>query len=94
MRTAKQGLPARHTDTMPIKPLPKGVVAQIRSSLVITSLNSVAEGLFKNSLDAGASRISISLNYGRGNCSVEDNGLGIPPSDFQENGGLGKLHCK
>jgi DNA mismatch repair protein MLH3 len=79
---------------MSIRPLPGDVIAQIRSSIVITSLNAVVCGLVENALDAGASRISISVNYGRGNCSVEDNGIGIEPADFQEGGGLGNLHCK
>ncbi|KAK3387304.1 hypothetical protein B0H63DRAFT_155489 [Podospora didyma] len=77
---------------MSIQPLPYDVVAQIKSSAAITSLNSAACGLLQNSLDADASKISISVDYTRGNCSVEDNGLGIPPADFEENGGLSKLH--
>jgi DNA mismatch repair protein MLH3 len=79
---------------MSIKLLPGDVIAQIKSSVVITSLNGVVFGLLQNSLDAAASKISISIDYGRGNCTIEDNGLGIPPSDFQEDGGLGKLHCE
>lgn len=78
---------------MSIQPLPGDVVAQIKSSATITSLNDAACGLLRNSLDAGASKINISLDHSRGNCSVEDNGLGIPPASFQEDGGLGKLHC-
>ena len=78
---------------MSIKPLPGNVVAQIKSSTVITSLNGVAYGLVQNSLDAQASRINLSVDYRRGNCTVEDNGQGIPPLDFHEDGGLGKLYC-
>lgn len=78
---------------MSIKPLPTDVVAQIKSSVVITSLNNVICGLIKNSLDAEATRINLSLDYSRGNCSIEDNGTGIPPSEFRDNGGLGQLHC-
>ncbi|KAK4444049.1 hypothetical protein QBC34DRAFT_416056 [Podospora aff. communis PSN243] len=77
---------------MSIKLLPGDVIAQIKSSVVITSLNGVVFGLLQNSLDAGASKISISIDYGRGNCTVEDNGLGIPPAEFGEDGGLGKLY--
>ncbi|KAH8883033.1 putative MLH3 protein [Thozetella sp. PMI_491] len=77
---------------MSIKPLPGDVVARIKSSVVLTSLNVVIHGLVKNALDAGASKINISVDYSRGNCSVEDNGVGIPPADFHEDGGLGKLH--
>jgi DNA mismatch repair protein MLH3 len=78
---------------MSIKPLPADVVAQIKSSVVITSLNNVICGLIKNSLDAEATKINISVDYSRGNCSIEDNGTGIPPSEFRDDGGLGQLHC-
>ncbi|KAK0613293.1 hypothetical protein B0T14DRAFT_437119 [Immersiella caudata] len=75
---------------MSIKLLPGDVIAQIKSAVVITSLNGVTFGLLQNSLDAGSSKISISIDYARGNCTVEDNGLGILPADFQEDGGLGR----
>lgn len=78
---------------MSIKPLPVDVVAQIKSSVVITSLNNVICGLIKNSLDAEATKINLSVDYSRGNCSVEDNGAGVPPSEFRDDGGLGQLHC-
>ncbi|KAI1400699.1 hypothetical protein F4819DRAFT_460513 [Hypoxylon fuscum] len=77
---------------MSIQHLPEHVIAQIKSSTTITSLNAVVCGLVQNSLDAKATKITISIDYGRGNCSVEDNGLGILPNDFKPNGGLGKLH--
>jgi DNA mismatch repair protein MLH3 len=79
---------------MSIQPLPRDVVAQIKSSAVITSLNRVVCGLLQNSLDAGASRINISVDYSRGNCSAEDNGVGIAPASFQDDGGLGKPYCE
>lgn len=79
---------------MSIKPLPGDVVAQIKSSVVITSLNNVICGLIKNSLDAEATKINLSVDHSRGNCSIEDNGTGILPSEFKEaGGGLGHLHC-
>lgn len=78
---------------MSIKPLPEDVVAQIKSSININNLNSVILGLVRNSLDANATKINISLDYSRGNCSVEDDGLGILPSEFAEDGSLGQLHC-
>ncbi|KAI1091159.1 hypothetical protein F5B19DRAFT_459936 [Rostrohypoxylon terebratum] len=77
---------------MSIQHLPEHVIAQIKSSTTITSLNSVVYGLVKNSLDAEATKVTISIDYTRGNCSVEDNGLGISPSEFKSTGGLGKLH--
>lgn len=77
---------------MSIQPLPCDVVAQIKSSAAITSLNNAIYGLVQNSLDAGATEINISVDYRRGNCSVEDNGVGIPPANFREDGGLGQPH--
>ena len=79
---------------MSIQPLPPAVIAQIKSSTTITNLNSVVTGLLKNSLDAGSKKIDINVDYGRGGCVVEDDGLGILPSEFGENGGLGKLYRK
>ncbi|KAL7962376.1 hypothetical protein V8C34DRAFT_270131 [Trichoderma compactum] len=75
---------------MSIRPLPEDVVGRIRCSSTIISLNGVVCGLLKNSLDAGATKVNIYVEYGRGNCIVEDNGLGIVPGDFAEDGGLGK----
>ncbi|KAI1123523.1 hypothetical protein F5Y10DRAFT_251708 [Nemania abortiva] len=77
---------------MSIRPLPDNVVAQIKSSTTITSLNGVVCGLFRNSLDSEATRVTISVDYMRGNCSVEDDGPGILPAEFKPSGGLGKLH--
>jgi DNA mismatch repair protein MLH3 len=79
---------------MSIHLLPEDVIEKISSSVVITSLNGVVQGLLQNSLDAGASKITISVDYSRGNCLVEDDGIGISPVDFQASGGLGKLHCE
>ncbi|ESZ89904.1 hypothetical protein SBOR_9716 [Sclerotinia borealis F-4128] len=77
---------------MSIQPLPSDVIAQIKSSSTITSLNGVIFELVKNSLDASSSKIDIVVDYSRGSCTVEDNGLGILPSEFGEDGGLGKLY--
>ncbi|KAM0138771.1 hypothetical protein ACHAO1_003370 [Botrytis cinerea] len=77
---------------MSIQPLPSDVIAQIKSSSTITSLNGVIFELVKNCLDACCSKIDIDVDYSRGNCTVEDNGLGILPSEFGEIGGLGKLY--
>ncbi|KAH7305098.1 DNA mismatch repair protein [Rhexocercosporidium sp. MPI-PUGE-AT-0058] len=77
---------------MSIQPLPPSVVAQIKSSITITSLNGVVCELLKNSLDAEATKIDISVDYSRGSCSVEDDGLGILPSEFGVEGHLGKLY--
>ncbi|KAI9642667.1 DNA mismatch repair protein [Ciborinia camelliae] len=77
---------------MSIQLLPSAVIAQIKSSSTITSLNGVIFELVKNSLDASCSKIDIVVDYSRGSCTVEDNGLGILPSEFGEDGGLGKLY--
>ena len=76
-----------------ILPLPEDVVAQIKSSTAIVSLSGVVLELLKNALDAGASRVEAAVDFARGGCSVEDNGLGIAPPEFREGGGLGKLYC-
>lgn len=77
---------------MSIRPLPKDVVDRIKSSSAITSLNQVVCGLLTNSLDACCTKVNISLDYVLGNCTVQDNGLGIEPSEFEQDGGLCKLH--
>lgn len=77
---------------MSIQALPPDVIAQIKSSITITNLNGVIFELVKNSLDAEASKIEISIDYSRGSCSLEDDGVGILPSEFGVGGHLGKLH--
>ncbi|USP76671.1 hypothetical protein yc1106_03945 [Curvularia clavata] len=76
-----------------ILPLPDDVVAQITSSTAIVSLTAVVLELLKNSLDAKATRVDAAVDFTRGACVVEDNGLGISPREFAEDGGLGKLYC-
>jgi DNA mismatch repair protein MLH3 len=76
-----------------IRLLPNTVIAQIRSSISILSLNGVISELIKNSLDANASHIHVSLDYPKGNCVVEDDGCGIHPAEFAVSGGLGKRYC-
>ncbi|KAL8754265.1 MAG: hypothetical protein Q9199_004470 [Rusavskia elegans] len=78
--------------TPAIRPLPDDVAAQIKSSTTISSLEHVIIELFKNSLDALSSRIEVDLDFGRAACTVEDDGLGIKPGDFLDNGGLGKAY--
>ncbi|KAI9851313.1 MAG: DNA mismatch repair protein [Vezdaea acicularis] len=80
------------TEVPAILPLPQEVVAQIKSSTTITSLPMVIQELIRNALDADASSINISVDFKRGGCTVEDDGSGIHPGEFQEAGGLGKLH--
>jgi len=68
-------------------------IAQIKSSITITSLTDVVLGLLCNALDADASKVSIEIHPSRGTCTVEDNGSGIPMAEFTENGGLLKSYC-
>ncbi|OAQ88852.1 MLH3 protein [Purpureocillium lilacinum] len=77
---------------MSIRQLPDHVVDKLKSSAAVTSLNSVVCGLITNSLDASATRINVRLDFVRGDCLVEDDGIGIEPREFLEDGGLGKLH--
>ncbi|PIA93781.1 DNA mismatch repair protein MLH3 [Cercospora beticola] len=76
-----------------ILPLSAEAISQIHSSKHITTLQGVVCSLLENSLDAGADKISISVDWMRGSCSVEDNGAGIPSAEFLENGSLGRMHC-
>ena len=76
-----------------IRPLPPESQAQIRSAVVITSLNDVILGLLENVLDAGATSAEVRLDYLKGYCSVTDNGIGIPAEEFTTKGRLGSLHC-
>jgi DNA mismatch repair protein MLH3 len=75
-----------------ILPLPTKVIAQIKSSAVVTNLNAVIQELVQNSLDANSSKITVEVDFGRGSCAAEDDGVGIEPREFDIEGGLGKLH--
>lgn len=76
-----------------IRPLSPESQAQIRSSVVITSLNDAVMGLLENVLDASATCADIRLDYVKGYCSMTDNGIGIPVAEFGTDGHLGSLHC-
>jgi DNA mismatch repair protein MLH3 len=75
-----------------ILPLSEDAISQINSSKQITTLSGVVLALLENALDADATKIDVSVSFGRGSCVVEDNGCGIPSTEFSEHGGLGKLH--
>ncbi|MCJ1473182.1 DNA mismatch repair protein [Lambiella insularis] len=75
-----------------IRALPADVAAQIKSSTAVPSLSHAALSLIENSLDAEAVNIDVSVDYGRATCCVEDDGNGILPADFKEDGGLGKSY--
>ena len=73
--------------------LPPTIAAQVKSSASIPCLDATVLGLFKNSLDAGARKIDVRVDYARGCCIVEDDGDGIAPCEFLPDGGLGQSHC-
>lgn len=75
-----------------IQALPLDVAAKIKSSTSITHLHEVVVDLVKNSLDAGAQTVLVSVDFKRGSCIVEDDGEGIRPAEFEATGGLGKAH--
>lgn len=77
---------------MSIRLLSHDVIEQINSFVEITDMNVVICELFKNSLDANATRVELSVDYSQRACVVEDNGFGILPSEFSKDGGLGKLN--
>ncbi|KAK5112192.1 hypothetical protein LTR85_011625 [Meristemomyces frigidus] len=75
-----------------ILPLPPDATSQIHSSKHITCLQGVVLALLENSLDAGATKVGITVDFQRADCIVEDNGCGIPPAEFVEDGGLGRMY--
>ncbi|KAK4541269.1 hypothetical protein LTR36_008185 [Oleoguttula mirabilis] len=75
-----------------ILPLPPDAVSQIHSSKHITSLQGVVFALLENGLDAGATKVEITVNFRHGGCSLEDNGSGILLAEFREHGGLGRMY--
>ena len=77
-----------------IEPLPPEVVAKLKSSTSITHLNGVIIELVKNALDADARTVSVTVDFQRGGCKVDDDGDGILPTEFEPSGGLGKAHRK
>lgn len=83
----------QHRQPARILPLSPEAISQIHSSKHITDLQGVICSLLENSLDAGANKVDISVDWRRGGCTVADNGTGIPAAEFLENGGLGKMYC-
>ncbi|KAF2742013.1 hypothetical protein M011DRAFT_472593 [Sporormia fimetaria CBS 119925] len=72
--------------------LPADVASQLKSSATISSLSHVVLELLKNALDAGSTKVEGTVDFQRGDCTLEDDGLGITPSEFEDGGGLGRLY--
>ena len=70
--------------TSSIKPLPTEVVHLIAAGEVIDSLAAVVRELLENSLDAGATRIVVSLWPQQWRVRVADNGCGMNRIDLQQ----------
>jgi DNA mismatch repair protein MutL len=68
---------------MPIHPLPIDVIHLIAAGEVIDSLGAVVRELCENAIDAGASRITVSLFPDKWRIQVADNGIGIEFADLQ-----------
>ncbi|WP_309741963.1 DNA mismatch repair endonuclease MutL [Chamaesiphon sp. OTE_20_metabat_361] len=69
---------------MPIHTLPIDVIHLIAAGEVIDSLSAVVRELCENAIDAGATRITVSLFPDRWRIRVADNGIGIELADLQQ----------
>lgn len=67
-----------------IQPLPIEVVCRIAAGEAIDSLGAAVRELVENALDAGATRIVVSLDPDRWSVQVSDNGCGMALADLQQ----------
>ena len=69
---------------MSIHPLPIDVIHLIAAGEVIDSLAAVVRELCENAIDAGATRITVTLFADRWRIQIADNGSGIELADLQQ----------
>jgi len=77
-------LPQLELVTDGIQTLPKEVVNLIAAGEVIDSLAAVVRELVENSLDAGATRIAVSVSPAQWRVQVADNGTGMNLADLRQ----------
>ncbi len=73
-----------HQKSGRIQPLAQDIVYLMAAGEVIDSLAAVVRELIENALDAGATRISVSLWPGRWQVQVADNGCGMDLSNLKQ----------
>lgn len=71
------------TPPMPIRKLPDSIIARIAAGEVITSPSNVIKELLENSLDAGATSVTVNISSTLESLSVRDNGPGIERGDLE-----------
>lgn len=79
-----------------IHQLPRAVHSKLRSSVVLFDLPRVVEELIYNSLDAGATKVNVSISVGECYVKVDDDGCGITRDGMGllgEKYATSKLHC-
>ncbi|CAI7857985.1 unnamed protein product [Closterium sp. NIES-54] len=65
-----------------IRELPEHVSRKVRSSVVVPSLSQLTEELVCNSLDAGATEVSVTVDSSAATIRVDDDGCGISRDDL------------
>lgn len=68
---------------MPIKRLPDSIIARIAAGEVIGSPYNVVKELLENSLDAGATSVTVNISSTLRSLSVKDDGPGIERDDLE-----------
>lgn len=68
---------------MTIKKLPDSIISRIAAGEVITSPYNIIKELIENSLDAGATRLTVNIGSTLKSISIRDNGLGICKDDLK-----------